>query len=197
MVSSPIRGLQKSSTSLRVLLRWALETNASLTIVMNQPPHLSKAFARSITLFFVGILCFAAQLSPLDASPRIKESRLDRSKDDVREPLYTEWMDPFKVGAFVSAQKAFPLYQEINRKGESRVLLVTDLERARYFYYCLMSEDNLVEKNRKFTADGLVLITLSEDADGRFSATWVDSTKVDAYHAKLDELGISIATLKE
>jgi len=164
---------------------------------MNQLRRISASFAKPLPLLLVLASYFAGTISPVEASPRIKESRLDRSKDDVREPLYTEWMDPFKVGDFVASQEGFPLYQEVNRKGESRVLMVKGLKRARYYYYCLMSEDALVQKNRGYTAEGLILITLSEDADGRFSATWVDSKNVEVYKTKLDELGISVATLKE
>lgn len=164
---------------------------------MHQPRHLFPRFARPLPFLLALAFCFAGYLSPLEASPRIKESRLDRSKDDVREPLYTEWMDPNQVGDFVAAQETFPLYQEVNRKGESRVLLIKDMERTGYYYYCLMSEDSLVEKHRDLTGKGFTLITLSEDADGRFSATWVDSKTLDVYTSKMEELGIGLATLRE
>ena len=77
------------------------------------------------------------------------------------------------------------------------MLLVEGLKRSGYYYYSLMSEQSLLQKHRELTAKGFVIITLSEDADGRFAATWVDSKNVDVYVKRLDELGISIATLKE
>jgi len=164
---------------------------------MNQPHSTFVSLTKPLAFLLVFAFCFAGMIRPVEAGPRIKESRLDRSKDDVREPLYTEWMDPYKVDEFVGKQAGFPLYQEVNRKGESRVLLVKNLQRARYYYYCLLSEEYLVRKHRELTAQKYTLITLSEDADGRFSATWVDSKSVDAYKKKLDELGISMATLEE
>ncbi|MEM1441287.1 MAG: hypothetical protein AAGF67_03025 [Verrucomicrobiota bacterium] len=133
----------------------------------------------------------------MEASPRIKESRLDRSKEDVREPLYTEWLDPNEVADYVAKKEGFPLYQEVNRRGESRVLLVKGLQRSRYYYYCLMSEESLIEKQEDLSEKGFTMITLSEDADGRFAATWVDSSKVDIFTSKMEELGIGMATYKD
>ncbi len=146
-----------------------------------------------LPLILLGAVCS----SPVEARPRIKESRLDRAKDDVREPLFTEWMDPNNVGDFVERQEKFPIYQEINRKRESRVLLIEKPERLGYYFYCLMPEDYLLSKHQELTGKGLQLITLSEDADGRYSATWVNSESFDHFKAKLDELGISLATLEE
>lgn len=164
---------------------------------MTYPRHLSTSFAKHLFFLLALAYGFTGSISPVKAGPRIKESRLERDKEGLREPLYTEWMAPTVVGDFVSRQEGFPLYQEINRKGESRVLLVKDLKRARYFYFCRMTEDSLVQKNRTYTTDGLSLITLSEDADGYFSATWVDVKGVDVFKEKLKELGISVATLEE
>lgn len=164
---------------------------------MNQLCRTSAFFVRPLPFLLVLAVCFAVNIIPVEAGPRIKESRLERDKEELREPLYTEWMDINNVADFVSRQGAFPLYQEINRKGESRVLLVEGMKRARYYYYCRMTEENLVERNQSYTADGLSLITLSEDADGYFSATWVDSKSVDVFKGKLEELGISVATVEE
>ncbi len=132
-----------------------------------------------------------------DAGPRIKDSRLERSKEDVREPLFSEWMDPAKIGGFVEEQGSFPVYQEINRKGESRVLLVSDGKRSRYYYYYRLSEEVLVRRNLELTAKGYNLLTLSEDADGYFTGIWIVSENFAAYKKKLNELGISLATLEE
>lgn len=160
--------------------------------------HLLASSASSTrTLPLLLSLCFAYFSSPVEAGPRIKESKLERDKEELREPLYTEWMDPGMIGDFVTRQKGFPIYQEINRKGESRVLLVDDLPRARYYFYCRMSEQNLVDRHQSYTVDNLTLITLSEDADGYYAATWVDSSKVDVFEKKLEELGISKATLED
>lgn len=164
---------------------------------MNQTRHPLTSFGRLLLFLLMLVFCSTGFHSTVEASPRIKESRLDRSKEDLREPLFTEYMETHEVADFVANQKGFPLYQEVNRKGESRILLVEGVRRSHYYYYCLMSEESLIEKQEDLSKKGFTLITLSEDADGRFAATWVDSSKVQFFADKMAELGIGMATYED
>lgn len=192
-------GKKRSTKSVDLLTLELYWTGNPGLLDLMKTPATSPLVLRQLSLLSLLMATFLIAGFPTaaDAGPRIKESRLERSRDDVREPLFSEWMDPAKIGDFVAKQGSFPVYQEINRKGESRVLLVDDGKRSRYYYYYRLGEEELVRRNRELNAQKYTLLTLSEDADGYFTAIWILSENFAAYQEKLKELGISLATLEE
>ncbi|CAA6696606.1 MULTISPECIES: hypothetical protein [unclassified Lentimonas] len=147
-----------------------------------------------ILLLAISSSCFAVE---------IKLSETDEAKADRREKAFEDWIpmaeNQVQFDQLVDEENKFPIFS-IREYPKIRSIFIDRPKGANFWTFASMTENELLEKEKKHTNEGYVLIALTshknQSDEIRYWATWVNQSREREVMRELRRLGITQAEIE-